>query len=240
MSDSLTDPTIVVPVNAADPAEPPPGLVELLHPLHIVVLGYYPVPDQVAPEQLREEYEDEATAATERVSSRFVDRGGDVTSLVVFTRDLETTIDRVAADHDADAILTAGSMGDALERILVPLKGDPNLERIVSFVGDLVSNSDAHVQLLHIADSDEDESHGEFLLRGVADRLTDDGLDPDRVTWTQERSATPSASIVTTAAEADLVVVGESRPTLRDRILGAVTSEVVEASEHPVLVVRGG
>lgn len=240
MSTTLTDPTIVVPVNAADPDEPPPGLVELLHPLHLVVLGYYPVPDQAAPEQLREEYEAEATAATERVANHFVDRGGDVTSLVVFTRDLETTIDRVAGDYDADAVLTAGSMGESLENILVPLKGDPNLERIVAFVGDLVSNSDAHVTLLHVADSDEDESHGEFLLRGVADRLSEDGLDETRISWTQERSATPSATIVSAAEGADLVIVGESRPTLRDRILGAVTSEVVEESRHPVLVVRGG
>lgn len=238
MRDALADPTIVVPVNAADPTEPPPALVELLHPLRLVVLGYYPVPDQASPEQLREEYEGEATDAVEEVASHFTGRGGDVESVVVFTRDRSKTIDRIAEEYGADAVLTSGSIGETLDRVLVPLKGDANIERIVQFVGDLLENSHASVTIYHVADSEENESHGEFLLRGACDRLREDGLDPDRIDWKQTRSQSPSKAIVSAAEEYDMLVVGESEPTLRDRILGVVTSEVIEESSHPVLVVR--
>ena len=78
MNDQLPDPTVLVPVNAADPEEPPPALVELLHPHRVVVLGYYPVPDQTSPEQLQAEYGDEAVTAIEEVANHFTARGGDV------------------------------------------------------------------------------------------------------------------------------------------------------------------
>lgn len=238
MGEQLEDPTIVVPINAAEIDEPSPALVELLHPHRIVVLGYYPVPDQASPEQLQTEYEEEATAAIAEVASHFVDGGGDVESLVVFTRDSEATIDRVAAEQDADAVLTSGSLGDALERVFVPLKGDVNIERIVAFVGELLRESDADVTLYHVAESDEDEGQGEFLLRGAADRLEEDGLAADRIDWAQERAESPATAIAAAAEPYDLIVAGESQPTLRDRILGAVTSEVIVESSHPVLVVR--
>ena len=238
MSEYLDDPTILLPVNAADPEEPPPAIVELLHPHRVIVLGYYPVPDQASPEQFQDEYETEATDAIAEIAGHFDDSRGSVESIVVFTRDREETIDRVAAERGVDAVLTAGDAGEVLSRVLVPLKGDVNIEPIVAFVGDLLRESEAAVTLYHVADSDEDESRGEFLLRGACDRLEEDGLDPDRIGWEQERAGSPASAIATTAEKFDLIVVGESNPTLRDRILGAVTSQLIVESTHPVLVVR--
>lgn len=236
--ESLDDPTIVVPVDASDPDELSPALVELLHPHEVILLGYYPVPDQASPEQLQAEFESEATAAMSEIAGEFGARGGTVTSLVVFTRDRKKTIERVSAEYDADAILTGGSPGQLLERVLVPLKGDINIERIVAFVGDLLTDNGAAVTLYHVATSDADETQGEFLLRGASDRLEDDGLDADRITWEQTRSESPARAITEAATGYDLVVVGESEPNLRERILGAITSEVITESDHPILVVR--
>ena len=238
MADHSDEPTVLVPINAAEGEEPPLALVELLSPLRLVVLGYYPVPDQATAEQLREEYGEEADAAVAAVTEQFTDRGAKVDSVVVFTRDRSKTIDRVASEHGADAVLTAGAIGDSLDRVLVPLRGDENLERIVVFSGDLLLRSDASVTLFNVAETDDEESQGEFLLRGAVDRLEEHGLDPARLEWKQERSDSPGAAIAAAAESYDLLVVGETEPSLTDRILGTVTTSVIDKTSHPVLVVR--
>ena len=238
MSDLLEDTTVLVPMNAADPVEPPPALVELLHPHRVVVLGYYPVPDQASPEQLQAEHGETAAETVENAAEHFATSEGTVESLIVFTRDRQTTIDRIADEYDCDAVLSGGSMGEQLNRVFIPLKGDANLERIVTFVSALLADTDAEVTLFNVVDSDDEASAGEFLLRGAADRLAEDGIDRGRIEWTQERARSPAPAIVSAASDADLIVVGESEPTLRGRILGDVTDRIMSESSHPLLVVR--
>jgi len=76
MSDLLEDTTVLVPMNAADPVEPPPALVELLHPHRVVVLGYYPVPDQASPEQLQAEHGETAAETVENAAEHFATSEG--------------------------------------------------------------------------------------------------------------------------------------------------------------------
>lgn len=238
MTYQIDRPTIVLPVNAEDPEEIPPGLVELFHPHRLIILGYYMVPDQASPEQLREEFEAEATAAVEAIADRFESDDGSVESVVVFTRDRSETIDRIAAEYEADAVLTTGELGESLSRIFIPLRGDENLERIVGFVSDLVQGSESEVTLYNAAESDDAATTGEFLLRGACDRLEEEGLDSEQVNWQQERTDSVGKAIVAAAAEYDLLILGESKPSLRERILGHVGSRVIESTSHPVLIVR--
>jgi nucleotide-binding universal stress UspA family protein len=235
----MDDPTILVPIDVSEPsaAAPDPGFVELLHPLRVVLLGYYPVPDQAAPEQLRDEYEAEATERLERTAEPFADREGDVEAVVVFTRDRSTSVDRLATEYDCDAVLSPGGF-ERVRRVLVPLRGDPIIERIVSFVGELLRESDTTVTLYHALAPGEDPTESEFILRGAADRLAEDGLDRDRIAWEQSESESPVSGIVSLAETHDIVVIGESEPSLRDRILGDVANNVIERIEGPVLVVR--
>jgi len=238
MSDTLSDPTVLVPVNAAEPEEPSAALIDLLHPHRVVVLGYYPVPDQASPEQFQDEYGDEAADIAESIAARFAERGGGADPVVVFTRDRQATIDRVAEETGCDAVLTGGAIGDGLDRVFIPLKGDANLGRIVAFISALLDENDASVTLFNVSDDDEEESSGEFLLRGAVNRLVDDGIDRDRIDWKQERSRSPADAIVAAASDADLIVVGESEPSLRERLLGDILDRIIAGSSHPVLVVR--
>lgn len=235
----MDDPTILVPIDISDPSVsmPNPDLVELLHPLQVVLLGYFLVPDQAAPEQLRDQYEAEATERIDRVATAFTDRGGDVEAVVVFTRDLATSVDRIAAEYDCDVVLTSDS-SERIERVLVPLRGDQNLERIVTFVGELLPENDATVTLYHAVAPDENATESEFILRGAADRLAEGGLDRDRITWEQSETESPAKEIVSLAEDHDIVVIGESEPSLRKRILGNVPNQIIERSGRPVLVVR--
>ncbi|ERH03589.1 MAG: universal stress protein UspA related nucleotide-binding protein [Halorubrum sp. J07HR59] len=68
--------------------------------------------------------------------------------------------------------------------------------------------------------------------------MVDEGLSHDRVEWQQEFAASPTQGIIDESAEYDLLIVGETEPSLRERILGTVTSGVVGEAACPALIVR--
>lgn len=231
------DSTILVPVDVSVTEPPDQVILELLEPVNIVVLGYYPVPKQTAPAHLKEDHEDEAAERLDNVVNRFAAGDHEVEGVLVFTKDRRDTIDRIADQHDCDAVFVPGET-DAVERILVPLRGDVNLERIVSLVADLVRASDASVTLFHSVAEGTDPSTGEFVLRGAADRLAEEGVDEDRIDWTLSEDGSPKREIAALASDYDLLILGETEPSLRDRIFGAVLRPILDEIEKPAIVVR--
>ena len=230
--------TILVPLDISAPEEPDRALLDLLSPVHVVLLGYYPVPDQNAPAHLRDQYEEEAAEKLDAIADDFAEEGSEVTSVLVFTRDRDASIERVANERDCTAILTSGTTGP-VDRVLVPLRGEANLTEIVTLLADLLRVSEASVTLFTVT-TEEGTGEREFLLRGAADRLREAGVDPERVDWALEEAdgKPPEEAILERADEYDLLVVGETEPTLRERILGAVTTRLIDRTDQPVLVVR--
>lgn len=231
------DSTILVPVDVSVTEPPDQVILELLKPVNIVVLGYYPVPKQTAPAHLKEDHEAEAAERLGNIVSRFSRAEHDVEDVLVFTKDRRDTIDRIADQHDCDAVFVPGET-DTIERILVPLRGDVNLERIISLVGDLVRASDAAVTLFHSVPEEDDPSRGEFVLRGAANRLSEEGVERDRIDWKLSEGSSPKREIIDLVADYDLVVLGETEPSLRDRILGAVLTPILDEIEKPAIIVR--
>ena len=231
------DTTLLVPVDISAPDEFDRSLLELIGPMRVILLGYYPVPDQSAPEQLRDEFEEQAADTLQEIADRF-DEETEVETVLVFTRDRETTVERVGEEHDSDAVLTAGEV-DGVERVLVPVRGAPNIDNIADFVGALMQETDAAVTLIHVAEDEHDESVSEFLLRGVADKLGEEGVDTDRINWEQTSGRSPEKEIAAAAEDYDVLVIGETEPSLRKRIFGDVPTKVVKNTELPVLIVRG-
>ncbi len=228
---------ILVPVDVSGPEQPDLELDALFAPTHVVLLGYVPVPDQATPARIKAESEAEARARLDAVAAAVEAGGAEVETVLVFTHDREDTIDRVAEEHRCDAVLTTGD-AESVESILVPLRGESNLDRIVGVVATLERSGDEQVTVLHALDSDADPTEGEFLVRGAVDRLHEEGIDRERVDWEVASSDDPETTIVDAAAGYDLVVIGETKPTLTQRILGDVPSRVVDAITGPVLVVR--
>ena len=231
------DPTILLPVDVSTEESLNRELINLLQPARVIVLGYYPVPDQAAPEQMRDQYEDEATAYLESLVAIFVEDSPAAEGVLVFTRDRDASIERISAEYSCDAVLTPGADA-AIERVLIPLRGDPNLDKIISFVGNLLLESDTSVTLFHGTVEDEDPTQSEFILRGAADRLAEDGFDRERIEWHQTETEAPVQEIITLAKSHDLVVIGESDPSLSELILGDVPSRILDKTGRPVLIVR--
>jgi nucleotide-binding universal stress UspA family protein len=229
--------TVLVPVDVSVDDPPVQPLVDLCRSVDVVLLGYYPVPDQTTPAQIKQDHESEAAARLETAADMFRSGGIDVTDVLVFTHDRGDSIDRVAAEYDCAAVLTPGE-AEQIERILVPVRGDTNLERIVLLLESVMQASDASVTFFHSVAEDSDPSHGEFLLRGAKDRLVEAGIGRERIDWQLSERESIRDEIVTLAAEFDLLVLGETEPSLRERILGAVPSSVVDEVDNPAFVVR--
>jgi nucleotide-binding universal stress UspA family protein len=229
----LEELTILVPVDISEPDPPSLGIVDLLGPIDVVLLGYFPVPVQAEPALIRDEYEADAEARLVELAEGHPE----LTEVLVFTHDRRATVDRVAEEYDCDAVLTAGDV-ERIDRILVPIRGDVNLERIVSVVAGLLAAGDATATLFHAIGEDTDRSQGEFLLRGAVDRFVDLGTDADRIDSQLSRGGDPRAEIVDLAGEYDIVVLGETEPSLRERIIGDVLSRIVDDVDVPALIVR--
>lgn len=168
MSETVSEPTILVPIDASESGDVPEALVNLLSAHQLVVLGYYPVPDQTATDQARSQFGEDVTDTIVAIADRFADQGPETESVVVFTHDRSETVDNVAAEYEVDAVLTAGHVGDSLDSILVPLRGDDNIERIIGFTGDLLRESDATATLFNVAGPDDEASRGNSSSGGGA------------------------------------------------------------------------
>ncbi|MFC6732771.1 hypothetical protein ACFQH3_06500 [Haladaptatus sp. GCM10025707] len=180
------DLTILVPVDISASETPSLSILDLLGPIDVVLLGYFPVPSQAEPALIKDEY---GAESTRRLADIVAGRQR-VTDVLVFTHDRTATIDRIADEYDCDAVLAGGDT-TAIGRILVPLRGDVNLERIVSVVADLLLASEATVTLFHAIPEDTDPSQGEFLLRGRATESPISGWKPTEYTDGCLRAATP-------------------------------------------------
>jgi nucleotide-binding universal stress UspA family protein len=171
------------------------------------------------------------------MADEFRASGIDMMDVLVFTHDRTDTIDRVANEHACDAVLTPGEV-ERIKRVLVPVRGDTNLERIVSLLAGIMRMSDVSVTFFHSVAEDSDPSHGEFLVRGAVDRLDEAGIQRERIDWQLSDDESPHDEIIELAREYDLLVLGETKPSLGERILGTVPTRIVDAVNKPAFIVR--
>ena len=236
--------SILVDVELPKPASPSPALVDLLASLRIVLVGWYAVPEQTTPAQARDQFEESAQTALDTVARAFEEAGAEVESHLVFTGDQLDTISRISTEANCDAVLIPARM-ERLDRILVPLRGLHNARRIAPLVTDLVRDSASvkkkttEVTLLHVLEEGETEAHArENVLQPTADLITGHGIDAGLLHFDAVSADDPGNAIVERAADFDLVVIGETKPSVREILFGSVPEQIVGTVEIPVIVVR--
>ena len=247
---------VLVPVAVLEGESVSPGLISLLGTVDVTVLGYHVLPEQTPPDQARLQFEERATSALEDISQEFRAAGGATDHRLVFTRDREQTMQRVADEVAANAFAVSGTTGD-VDRILVTLSGEVDVDRILSFVEELVGNRAIGVTLFLAAgetslagpgddattDADDADDAGAAdpgdagaaRLAAAADRLRAAGIDAD------ERLATagsPFDALIDAVPGHDAVVMGERARSFRSFVFGDESDRVAAASVGPVLVVR--
>lgn len=239
MTDSVTFPSsILIDVELPDPAPLPPVLLELLASLRIVLVGWYAVPEQTSPAQARDQFGAEAEAALAQMAQEFEARGATVETHLVFTADEMDTISRISSEEDCDAVLIPAAIED-LHRLLVPIRGLHNAQRIAPVVADLVRDGTTNVTVVHILEEDEtEESARATVLKPMADRMTERGIDAGIVQLETLAADDPGDTIVRLAANYDTVVIGETKPSVREILFGGVSEQIAQSTEVPVIVVR--
>lgn len=236
MSDA-TDWTVLVPVAVLEGETVPDALVDLLANLPVVVLGYHVVPEQTAPGQARLQFEDRAGAKLDDLADAFRAAGGDAETRLVFTHDEEQTVDRVAAETGSDVVLAPNPTGP-VERVLVPLGGAVDVERIGAFLAALLAGTDVAVTLFHVAPDEASVADGEAILDGAAEALVAGGVADGRIDREVAVDDRPLVAISDAATDHDVVVMSESAPSLRSFIFGEAAERIADRSLGPVLVVR--
>ena len=222
---------VLVPVAVLDGGTVSSGLMNLLGTVDVTVLGYHVLPEQTPPDQARRQYEERATSALEDLSEEFRTAGGAADHRLVFTHDREQTIERVADEIDASALAISGVTGD-VDRILVPLSGDIAVDRVLSFVTELVGDREIGVTLF-LADKDEDAATDR--LDTAAENLRGHGISVETKATV---GTAPFAALIDEAPDHDAIVMGERAPSFRSLVFGEESERVAAASVGPVLVVR--
>jgi nucleotide-binding universal stress UspA family protein len=223
---------VLVPVAVLDGESVSLGLMNLLGPVDVTVLGYHVLPEQTPPDQARLQYEERANAALADVAAEFRAAGGDADFRLVFTGDRHQTIERVAAEVEAAAYAISGATGP-VERLLVSLSGDVAVDRIAHFVADLVGERDIGVTLF-VAGEDAPAAPADRLA-AAAETLAAAGVD---VETERAVGVEPFEALIEAVPDHDAVVVGERAPSLRSLVFGAEPERVAAESVGPVLVVR--
>jgi nucleotide-binding universal stress UspA family protein len=227
---------VLVPFELPDADPLPPVLVETLASMEVVVLGHYGLPEQTPPTAARDQFEADASTELDGLARPFEDVGTAVTTRLVFGKARAKTIDRVAVEEGCDVVLTPGRV-EAIERLFVPLRGEENFDRILAFVAELLATTDASVTLFHSGEA-SDRLPGEEILGDATDRLVAAGVGPDRIASELSEGADVEGSIVDLADAYDLLVLGETEPSLRNRVFGTVPAQVTADTEDPAFVVR--
>jgi nucleotide-binding universal stress UspA family protein len=236
----MTDrPPVLVPIRVLRGESVPEGIPDLLAHAHVVLLGYHVVPEQTAPGQARMQFEERARARLDEYEAIFEAAGATVERRLVFTHDGQKTIDRTIREHDCLAALVPNATG-AVDDVLVAVRGAVGIDRLARVVAGLFGETDASVTLYHVADPDETDEDVGTLLDGMVARLEDRGVDAARVETRVDRDREALDAIAEAADAFDVVVMGESDPSIATFVFGLPTEQVAGRFLGPVLVVQRG
>jgi nucleotide-binding universal stress UspA family protein len=223
---------VIVPIAILKRQSVSNGLINLFGTMDVTVLGYHVIPEQTDPDQARLQYEKRAIDALEDIAEEFRQAGGEADYRLVFTHRRKQTIQRVADETDSQAFAIPETTGP-IKTLLLPLSGHIAIERILSFVVELIGNRDLDVTLFLVSGDESDEA--QERLDTAADVLTEHGID---VRMTLETDTTPFAGLIDGVAGHDAIVMGEQAPSFRSSLFGDETERIATESVGPVLVVR--
>jgi len=230
-------PSVLIPIRVLEGESIPDGVPTLLSDANVVLLGYHVIPEQTAPGQAKMQFEERATARLDELEALFEDAGATVNRRLVFTHQAQKTINRLSHEEDCLAVLIPDTVAE-MDDVLVAVRGTVGIDRLARLVDGVFAGTGATVTLYHVAREGESDADAQTLLDGLADRLTDNGFDDDRIETRIEREQDPVDAIIDATVDFDVLVMGESDPTLATFVFGLPVDQVAEQFLGPVFVVQ--
>ncbi|MBZ6494150.1 universal stress protein [Natrinema longum] len=232
------DHRVLVPVDVLEGQSVPRTIVDAFASIPVVLLGYRELPDQTGPDQAREQYGDRVQAELAELRTVFEDAGCDVTSRSAFTHDRLKTFERVAVDESCDAVLVLNP-APVLETVLVAIRSDVNVEHIAGLLGTILTDTALELMLFHVVSDETARDGGVELLEAARSELVAVGVDTGRIDSRVVVDDSPTDAILEAATEHDLLVAGESRPSIRRFVFRDRAERLARRTVDPVLVIRG-
>jgi nucleotide-binding universal stress UspA family protein len=202
----------------------------------VIVLGYHVLPEQTPTEQASMQFEERACAAVDDIAHAFHESGREVETRVVFTHDRDQTVERVAADVGATAVLLPNPVGE-IEDLLVAVRGAIDTGRLADLVATLVGAGTQRVTVVGITAAVTDFDAA-VAVEDAHETLVGRGLAPERIATETATSERPVADIVDRSDEFDVIVMGQRAGTLWSVLFGDESERVAEGAVAPVLIVR--
>lgn len=229
--------TILVPFELPDPEPLSPVLIEDLASLDVVLLGYYPVPEQTPREMAREQFEAAARETLAELAEPFENAGATVRTRLAFGKDRAGTIDQIAVEEDCDAELDPAPT-EGIDRILVPIPDVAEFTRLPTFVDVFCEDSTREITLFHVVEGEEKRERGERIVRETREGMIEAGFDPGTVDVRVVEGDDHDEEILRVADDYDAVVMYEAEPHWSDRIFGTLPDRIASETGDPVIVVR--
>ncbi len=232
------DHRVLIPVDVLEGESVPRTLVDAFASIPVVLLGYRELPDQTGTAQARDQYGDRMRAELAERRTVFEDAGCDVASRLAFTHSRLETFERVAVEESCDAVLVLNP-APVLETVLVAVRSDVNVDHIARLLATVLADTTLSVTLLHVAADEGEREEGAELLETARSELVAAGVDGERIDSTVVVDDSPTAAILDAAADHDLLVLGESRPSIRRFVFRDRVERLAQGTVDPVLVIRG-
>lgn len=229
-------PRLLVPLEVLEGETVAGPLVEFLTPAEVVLLGYHVLPEQTPAEQASMQFEDRAQAAVEDIAELFREAGREVETRVAFTHDRDQTLERVADEVGATAVVLPNPTGE-IQDVLVPIRGAIDGDRLADLVATLLAGTTGSVTLWGIAGGVADFD-AEGAVERTAESLVDRGLPESQVATETTTAEFPVGAIVDRSDEFDLIVMGAGGEGVFAPLFGDPSERVAEGAVAPVIVVR--
>ena len=236
----MEHPTVLVFVEFPDPHLHSAGFLSHLAYPDAELVGFYHLDDDEPVEEAQAEYGEEFTAKLREQSERFEQQGVRAECDLVFDCNRVEARQRAAERDEIDAVLIPGGT-DTLGKVLIAARHTEDAEDKIATLLNIVNRDDLiSVDLIHIADPDdpEGEAEGERILKEMTSILTDAEIPPVQINREVRTGKDVSFELSKAARNYDLVVMGETKQDLGDRVFGPVGDYIVDEQDVPVLIVR--
>lgn len=228
---------VLIPFELPDPEPLSEVLVEDFSTLDVVVMGHYGVPEQTPRDVAREQFEDEAQETLDGIAARFVEKGANTKTRLVFGKERAASIDRIAVEEGCAAQLDPAPT-EGIEKILVPLPNIAEFSRLPEFVRVLCEETTNKITLFHIVEGEKDREWGEAIVEETREGMVESGFDPKEVDTLVIEGEEHDDEIIRVADDYDAVVMYEAEPRRGDRIFGTLPDRIRKKTGDPVVIVR--
>ena len=144
--------------------------------------------------------------------------------------------------YDCQSVLIPRSeaASEPIERGIVLVKPNADLDRIATTVGELFAETDVCLLLFHVVERENKRLHDatEYMLRGLAARLSELGINPNQIEWEQSTRKPHHDVILERVSDFDFVVLSETKPTVRERVFGNLQSKLADKTDKTLLTIR--